>query len=388
MKKVLTLVFAFCLSSSAFALNWQMVGAGSMAMGGVGVVTSEGTNAQYYNPALLGVVDGDEYAYYDAFHVGLQTETPKLGSESGSSPAENLAYLKDLLSKGYSSLTNLDVGFGIRRGNFGFSIRSLGEVAVTPQSGTNALLDGAAATEAAFGYGFHLIEGVRIGANVKVIEGTTMGTTFNWSSDNVGFGGLVKRAWRNKKFSTTWGVDVGAVINFIFNPDIGITAKNLNTPKIKNYEGNTERTDKYFKLKPQYRLGAAIHPFTERLTIAGDIDLNENDTLIANYNSRQIAGGIEYLVVNRHTFQVPIRVGVNKNLAEDDAPTYFTAGFGTIGHIFDFELGLAIGDKTEKIDKNKCYGFINELLLVFLNYIDLKSALVYGECVFLLPYSS
>ncbi len=359
MKKVLILLSAFCLSSSAFALNWQMVGARSMAMGGVGVVTAEGTNAQYYNPALLGVVDGDEYAYYDAIHIGVQTENPKLASESSATAAKGFPYIKDLMKKGYGSFTNADVGFGIRRGNFGFSIRSLETLAVTPQTGTRATIEGMAFTEANFGYGFHLFEGVRIGGNLKVIEGTSIATGFLWNNDEAGFGGLMKRAWRNKKFSTSWGIDLGAAVNlsdlfqgnFLFNPEIGITAKNLNTPKFKRYDVYSLKYT--YKLKPQYRLGAAIHPI-DRLTIAGDLDLNKNETLIEGYDSRQIAGGVEYLVVDRHTFQIPLRAGINKNLVEDDAPTYFTAGFGAIGHVFDFELGLTIGDKMiKKIDKNK-----------------------------------
>lgn len=363
MKKFLALSLTICLGSSAFALNWQMVGARSMAMGGAGVVTASGTNAQYYNPALLGEAIGDEKTDENGFHLGIQIETPSTHNESGSSTGEGMSYIKDLLKKGYTPMTNMDIGFGLRRGNFGFSIRSLDVMTMTRTRHTFALVDTAAFTEAAVGYGFYLFHGVRLGGNIKVIQGTALETAFDWSNDNIGFGKLMRDSWHHRKLSTDWGVDLGATVNlselfqgnFLFDPDLGITAKNLNTPKFKrpakpNSWADVWHSDDY-KLKPQYRAGAAIHPIKNRLTVAADIDLNENETTIENYKSQQLSAGVEVVVWNSHTLQVPLRVGMNKNLAESKAPTYITAGFGTIGHDFDFELGLACGDRTEKVKK-------------------------------------
>lgn len=363
MKKILVLSLAICLSSSAFALNWQMVGARSMAMGGAGVVTASGTNAQYYNPSLLGEPVWDEQTDENGFHIGVQTEAPKVSNgPSYSTPSHGMAYFKELLKKGYSPYTNADIGFGVRRGNFAFSIRSLDIMSMT-RSGSNVLADTALFTEAAVGYGFYLFEGVRIGGNLKVIQGTTMENSFGLNSDT-SFGDLMKHSWNHKKLSADWGIDLGASVNlselfsgnFIFNPDIGFTVRNLNTPKFKRPEepnGHTGpwNTDEY-KLKPQYRLGAAIHPIADRLTVAADIDLNKNDTSIPGYKSKQLSAGLEAIVWNDHTLKVPLRVGFNKNLEEDDAPTYVTAGFGTLGHTFDFELGLAVGDRTVKVKKH------------------------------------
>ena len=362
MKRILVLSLAICLSSSAFALNWQMVGARSMAMGGAGVVTASGTNAQYYNPSLLGEPVWDEQTDENGFHIGIQTEAPKGNSGSMvSTPSHGMAYFKELLKKGYTPYTNADIGFGVRRGNFAFSIRSLDIMAMTHKSG-KVLADTALFTEAAVGYGFYLFEGVRIGGNLKVIQGTAMGYAFDLNSD-ISFGSLAKHSWNHKKLSADWGIDLGAAVNlselfsgnFIFNPDIGFTVRNLNTPKLKKPEkpsGWTGDWDNEYKLKPQYRLGAAIHPITDRLTIAADLDLNKNDTTIKDYKSRQLSAGLEAIVWNDHTLKVPLRVGFNKNLAEDEAPTYVTTGFGVLGHTFDFELGLAVGDRTEKIKKH------------------------------------
>ena len=365
MKKILVLSLAICLSSSAFALNWQMVGARSMAMGGAGVVTASGTNAQYYNPSLLGEPVWDEQTDENGFHIGVQMETPKIGT-TASGTGSGMSYIRDLLKKGYVPYANMDIGFGVRRGNFAFSIRSLDVMSFT-HNGTKSLVDTGLFTEAAVGYGFYLFEGVRLGGNLKVIQGTTMEKNFDLAG-NVTFGSLMKHSWNHKKLSADWAIDLGASVNlselfsgnFIFNPDIGFTVRNLNTPKFKRPErpvglapNQMWNTDEY-KLKPQYRLGAAIHPIADRLTIAADLDLNKNDTSIKDidYKSRQLSAGLEAIVWNDHTLKVPLRVGFNKNLEEDEAPTYVTTGFGILGHTFDFELGLAVGDKTEKIKKH------------------------------------
>ena len=358
MKKLAVLALAICFSSSAFALNWQMVGARSMAMGGAGVVTASGTNAQYYNPALLGEPVWDEQTDENGFHFGVQAEMPKVGMTGGAT-GDGMSYIKQWLKKGYTPLINSDIGFGVRRGNFAFSIRNLDTMAIQLKTTTKALADTGLFTEGAVGYGFYLFDGVRLGGNLKVIQGTTMERDFALNS-NIDFSELLRKSWHHKKMSADWGIDLGASMNFselfkgnvIFNPEIGIVAKNLNTPSFKRptkaSDATVWNTDEY-KLKPQYRLGAAIHPIKNRLTIAADIDLNKNETSIDDYKSQQLSLGMEAIVWNDHTLKVPLRIGMNKNLAEDDAPTYFTAGFGTLGHSFDFELGLMVGEKTEKI---------------------------------------
>ena len=75
MKKILILLVTICLSSSAFAANWQMVGARSMGMGGTGVATAQGTYAQYYNPALLAVKQEGDRNSQLSFGLGMQGET-------------------------------------------------------------------------------------------------------------------------------------------------------------------------------------------------------------------------------------------------------------------------------------------------------------------------
>lgn len=501
MKKILILLVTICLSSSAFAANWQMVGARSMGMGGTGVATAQGTYAQYYNPALLAVKQEGDRNSQLSFGLGMQGETTSAiydaakqlmdmserykalvnnmepgtnlaGTEDLQTIFEGMADINDLLKNNTGILFGADLGVGFKSGNFGVSIRSLGSMAAAPvidrnnllvyNTGTSGLnfipttslnnpsltvfrdmlktsiqdtnivndlqvligtsvddpeklaniiintIDGAlipdikkavdsmvnnmsnvaefikgvsatsglysdnktrvmaemaAFSEAALGYGLNIIHGISLGASVKVIEGTTAQTGIFVLQDDMGLGGIIKDAWSNKKFSTNWGLDLGALINFsdlfqgqvLFNPQVGITAKNINSPAFKRPGAPTNWTLPWnsddYKLKPQIRAGASINP-VKRITVAVDVDLNKNETTLKDYKSQQLAAGVEILTVDDIMFKLPIRFGINKNLAKSSAPMYFTAGFATMGHNVGFEMAAAIGDGVEKIDGN------------------------------------
>ena len=55
MKKIflMLIVFLFASITYSFAQSWQFVGARAMGMGGAGVATAYGPDAQYWNPAGL-----------------------------------------------------------------------------------------------------------------------------------------------------------------------------------------------------------------------------------------------------------------------------------------------------------------------------------------------
>ena len=71
-------LLAVLFSTSAFTLNaqpWQMVGPRAMGMGGAGVATAYGADAQYWNPAAL--KDTDQEMQNVLLSTGLQLETTK-----------------------------------------------------------------------------------------------------------------------------------------------------------------------------------------------------------------------------------------------------------------------------------------------------------------------
>ena len=231
---------------------------------------------------------------------------------------------------------------------------------------TLAMADAATFGEVALGYGAKVIPGLKLGANLKVIDGYTAQSGVMILSEDKKVKDILDKAYDNKKSSVNLGVDVGALVNFselldkeiILNPQVGLTAKNLNNPKFDRPDVPTEfvgtaiadhwNTDKY-ELKPQVRAGVAVNPIKD-ITVAADLDLTENDTLLSDIDSRQLALGMEINLFNRPTFHIPLRVGYNKNLAESDMSDFFTAGIGLNMMHFYIELAGAISNNTTKVD--------------------------------------
>lgn len=236
---------------------------------------------------------------------------------------------------------------------------------------TRAMADLAVFSEAAIGYGMSVIKGVQVGANVKVINGTIAQTGILLLSDKDNFSDIVKDAWDERKNTAQLGIDLGALVNFRellgknvwFNPQVGITAKNINSPKFKrpglpaslaSATGPEAalaadwKTEDY-KLKPQVRAGAAINPISF-ITVAADVDLTTNETSIDGYDSRQLAAGVELNLINSQKFNLPLRAGINKNIANSNAPMYFTAGLGFNAAHFYLEFAGAISNERTKVD--------------------------------------
>jgi hypothetical protein len=55
-------------------------------------------------------------------------------------------------------------------------------------------------------------------------------------------------------------------------------------------------------------------------------------------------------IVNRAKFNIPLRVGYNKNLAESTMSPFYTADIGLNMAHFYLELASAVSTKTTKID--------------------------------------
>ena len=233
---------------------------------------------------------------------------------------------------------------------------------------TLAMADVATFGEFSLGYGQRVIPGLKLGANLKVIEGYAAQSGVMILQDNQDIGDILDKAYDNRKGSTNLGVDLGALVNFsemldkeiFLNPQVGLTAKNINGPKFARPDVPAELAgtpiaaqwnhDKY-QLKPQVRAGVAINPM-KNLTVAADLDVTENDTMISGIKSRQLGLGAEINLFNRPKFHIPLRVGYNKNLAESNVSDFFTAGVGLNMLHFYLELAGAVSADTSKVDGN------------------------------------
>ncbi len=506
-KKYLLFIFVFCLTGTSYSAPWQWVGPRAMAMGGAGVAAAYGPDAQYWNPAALVQKEGRNEKGL-LFNLGVNAETTKtvlrsidkfdklskdydtLSSKikNGGMPTAaetstlftGFSTIHDLVANEIGALVNADAGIGFKFKNFAFSVRSLGNMGITPvidaknlglgtqggslgltlgatttpvnpgnataantlaasidaQSGlladlntllgasyassqdlanafvnaavgagstpeqilaemneaaanmsgaapiinsaaslggisgynnneTRAMADVAAFTEASLGYGFTVAKGVQLGGNIKAINGTIAQTGVMLLQKNDDVGDILKDAWEDRENSTALGIDLGSLVNVRelsgrnvwFNPQFGITAKNINSPKfdrpavpagINPVIAADWRTGDY-KLKPQVRAGASLNPLNF-ITLAADVDLTENETSINGYNSRQFAAGVEVNVINKPTFNLPLRAGINKNIANSNAPMYLTAGIGFNAAHFYMEFAGAISNERTEVD--------------------------------------
>ena len=233
---------------------------------------------------------------------------------------------------------------------------------------TLVMADAATFGEMSLGYGQQVIPGLKVGGNFKVISGYTAQSGVMVLTDNEDIKDILDKAYDNKKNSTNIGIDLGVMANLsqlldkeiFWNPQFGLTARNLNSPKFDRPDlpaefagtaiGNNWRTDKY-ELKPQLRFGAAVNPF-KWMTAAMDIDVTENDTMIDSIKSRQLAFGLEFNVVNGQRFNMPVRVGYNRNLSTSSVSPFYTAGIGFNMMHFYIELAGAISSRTTTIDGN------------------------------------
>ena len=233
---------------------------------------------------------------------------------------------------------------------------------------TLAMADVAAFGEVSLGYGNRVFPGVKIGGNIKVISGYTAETGIMVLKDNEKFADILDKANKNKQNTNNWAIDLGALVNFselfgkdiFWNPQIGLTARNINGPKFDRpaAPAGTDpaviaqwNSNKY-QLKPQVRAGVSANPF-KWMTLAADIDLTENDTLLDSIKSRQLALGMEINIVNSQKFNMPLRIGYNKNLAESSLAPFYTAGIGFDMLHFFIELAAAVSTETTELDGNK-----------------------------------
>ncbi len=232
---------------------------------------------------------------------------------------------------------------------------------------TLVMVDAATFAEAGLGYGQQVIPGLKLGGNFKVISGYTAESGVMVLTKDEKIKDILDKAYDNKKNSTNVGIDLGAMVNLsqlidkeiFLNPQVGVTARNLNSPKFERPDAPTDlndailrnwRTDKY-ELKPQVRAGAAINPF-KFMTLAADIDVTDNSTMLNSIKSRQLALGAEIYLVHRPKFSIPLRLGYNKNLSTSNVSPFYTAGIGFNMAHFHIELAGAISNKSTKIDGN------------------------------------
>ena len=190
---------------------------------------------------------------------------------------------------------------------------------------------GIAEVPIAYAYSFPIKNAtLSVGMSLKYMQGITYENKINIDSDN---DELDKSLNNNKKISSNFGVDLGLLLSSD-KIDIGLVAKDINSPKFKFYDGSK------YTIKPMVRGGVNLE-LTNWLEFAMDIDLTENNTLIPDYKSQYIGGGF-----NIHQSWFSIRAGAMRNMVQDDEGTIYTAGLGLGLKWFQLDLSGEASTKT------------------------------------------
>ncbi|WP_447977362.1 conjugal transfer protein TraF [Candidatus Nitrospira bockiana] len=340
------------VTPAAQAVEFAIVGARQMGMGGAGVAVTTDALATYWNPAGLAMSQT-----VDVRAVGSVQGIDRLGvietvkdindiNKNDLSNQARLQSLADRLNSQGASLSGIGAGgvyFKGYWGNsaFGFNVSDVatgGGFVRSPVSVSNVggqlqvngqfALRGLEARQAAFSYAYAFADRtVSIGASIKLIQGAAYtGTVTVTDADDLS---TIKDSFGKAKLSTAIGIDLGAVVRPTPWLRIGVVAKDINQPEFDAPDGSQ------FKLTPQVRGGIAVNPDAS-LTLTFDGDITSNPTLVPGQKSRVLSVGAEQTILSEF---LSIRVGALKNVEDAKSIVTPTAGFG----IRIFALRVDIG---------------------------------------------
>ena len=194
---------------------------------------------------------------------------------------------------------------------------------------------GAAITEVPLTYGHAFNDNFSLGVNVKAMKAKTYyyrALIYNSDTDNV-FEDVIEDQYEE---SSAVGVDLGALYK-TGGLRFGLVARNINKPSF-DFAGPGD-----YEVDTQVRAGLSYRLWN-RLTIAADLDLTENDTNVSDdYKSKNMGIGLE-----ADLWVLNLRAGTYKNLSESDIGPVYTAGLGVDLYLFQLDAGVAWSkDKVE-----------------------------------------
>lgn len=208
-----------------------------------------------------------------------------------------------------------------------------GGTATIQNNGTGVIINGLIVNEIGVSYSQEFLdvigEMLSVGANIKVMEGQTYYKYIKYS-DLEGSDSLMDNVSdkENTKSSTTFGIDVGALVSFSEMFQGGLVIRNLNSPKFA-YAGKGDVV-----LDPQVRAGVAMK--LGMLTIAADYDVTKNkSSLLKGYESQMFGLGAEVSLIGT----LKLRIGTYQNMASKVGSSVMTAGLGF--HLLFLDLDLA-----------------------------------------------
>ena len=178
---------------------------------------------------------------------------------------------------------------------------------------------------------------VNVGAALKLLYGRAYDASVSVASVDMD---LVLDQLTEAESGMSVGVDLGA--QYLAMDDalaFGVVLRNINSPSFDT------PLNQSIKEELQARAGVS-YAFSERIYASLDVDITENKTLVADYKSRDIGGGVCLEV----TEGISLRCGAKKNLAASDGPTILTAGWSLGGKGFHLDTAFTFALETFSFD--------------------------------------
>ncbi len=216
---------------------------------------------------------------------------------------------------------------------------------------THLQLTGVAYVEIPISYGrsFNTPLGtLNCGASFKIMPGQTLNFKIDIDSESEDILDDMKDATED---DTAYGVDIGFLLKpkKFSNIAFGLVAKNINTPEFDTENGGEIEID------PQVRAGIALNLFGDKITVAFDADITNNETFIPGYDVQMVGGGINF-----HPFSwLSVRGGAMQNIQESDAGTVFTAGLGFGLKWFQLDLAAQMSSDKGEYDGDEIPRYAN-----------------------------
>jgi len=368
MKKITALFAVAAILSAvspASALEWTVLGPRALGMGGAGVADAQGPLASYWNPGALGLPTENSYglaipvdahvAFDGQVLAGAKALQDIHGNNCGAggcTQAQVDQAYSDLSQVGTGLRVDAGAGANLKVGKIAVFLDGFVDIGGVPlldnnpadktvaaiQNGTNntqLIIKGARIAELGAGYGHEVfVPGLYLGADVKVMKAQVGYSGYDVFNNDANNSNIVSTLKNNSTESSNFGLDAGALWDVDktidgawWQPHVGLVGRNLNNPKFSQPEAATQAGLGRFAVNPQVRLGVSISPFNW-WHFASDVDLTRNLTPVDGVASREFGVGTEVDVFNRTWINIPLRVGVSRNLAESGAATAFTAGTG------------------------------------------------------------
>ncbi len=336
----LVLASGLCWVNASHAVEFAVVGARAVGMGGAGVAVTSDAYATYWNPAGLAMSKTIDirvgFSIQGIDRLGVQDTLDQIKSIDKSNVANQgqLQALVDKINRPGASVSAIGAGGAYMKGYFGdhafgFSLADVAtagmftptRLTVNTNGNTRLTVDGQLALQglearqATFSYAYAFLDRtLAIGVTGKLIQGAAYNDTATVTGGDVTVSDNLGKA----KTSNAFGIDVGAVYRPSSWLRVGIVAKDINQPTFDTPAGGE------FKLTPQVRGGVAVNPW-ETLTVTMDADVTSNKTLVPDIKSRVISLGAEQTIFSE---LLSLRIGAFKNTADANSYITPTAGFG------------------------------------------------------------